>query len=315
MIKVSRKTIKFVDRTVRSPTIRNRKLPELLSNTGRHENWFIEQDEIEIDPQPFAKGTCGQIHMGRVRSLEVCIKQVTNKGSFKDVKDIRREIALWRSLRHPNITLFIGASFVPDRGVQIIMEKMSGGDLKSLVKTGELSTVQALEYAIHVGQALSWLHGNTPPLLHRDLKPENILLDGNGRAKLSDFGLSRLMRKGGPNGYKMTGMTGTLRYMAPEVMRNEAYSVQCDVYSAGLVLYFMLSRSHPFSGFNRATRIAYAEGRNDFQVSPHLGMNKEIAEWIEMCTIDKWQERPCARDYVTRLHEIKDNSKQCCVVA
>jgi len=71
---------------------------------------------------------------GSFRQLEVCVKQLKKKFSINDLKDIRQEIALWRSMRHPNIVLFIGASYSKERGVQIVMEDMKGGDLLNRVK-------------------------------------------------------------------------------------------------------------------------------------------------------------------------------------
>uniref|UniRef100_A0A7S4E1M1 Protein kinase domain-containing protein n=1 Tax=Lotharella globosa TaxID=91324 RepID=A0A7S4E1M1_9EUKA len=307
---------RFVERTVTSPTISQSagKMPELLNQTGRFENWFIEQEEIQVEAKPFAKGACGQIFNGRLRGLEVCVKQVTNRGNFKDVKDIRREIALWRSLRHPNITLFIGASFKPHAGVQIIMEKMSGGDLKALVQNGDVSNSQALKYGIQIAKALAWLHGNKPPILHRDLKPGNILFDGNGQAKISDFGLSRLMKEG-LGKYKMTGMTGTLRYMAPEVMRSDFYDEKCDIYSLGLLVYFMLTKSHPFSGYTRESRIAFSSAHKDFSVSPQLGVRSDLKSFIEGCTVDGYKSRPCASQCVATLSLLQGNSSECCIIA
>uniref|UniRef100_A0A7S2XFN8 Protein kinase domain-containing protein n=1 Tax=Lotharella oceanica TaxID=641309 RepID=A0A7S2XFN8_9EUKA len=308
---------RFVERTVRSPTIKAQsagQMPKLLNQTGRFENWFIEQEEIEIEAKPFAKGACGQIFNGQLRGLEVCVKQVSNRGNFKDVKDIRREIALWRSLRHPNITLFIGASFKPHAGVQIIMERMDGGDLKSLVQMGDISNRQAMQYGIQVAKALAWLHGNKPPILHRDLKPGNILFDGHGRAKISDFGLSRL-KKDWLGSFKMTGMTGTLRYMAPEVMRSEVYDEKCDIYSLGLLVYFMLTKSHPFSGYSRDSRIAFANAHKDFSVSTQLGVRDDFKSYIESCTVNNHKKRPSSAECVATLVMYQDKAANCCVIA
>uniref|UniRef100_A0A7S4DSA2 Protein kinase domain-containing protein n=2 Tax=Lotharella globosa TaxID=91324 RepID=A0A7S4DSA2_9EUKA len=216
----------FVRSATQSPIKSKTQCPSLIIDVGKQENWYIEQDELKLEQSPFASGASGMVFHGSFRQLEVCVKQLKKKFSINDLKDIRQEIALWRSMRHPNIVLFIGASYSKERGVQIVMEDMKGGDLLNRVKktNGDgLGLASTVLNGLGISKALCWLHGNDPPILHRDLKPDNILFDYYGQAKIADFGLSRLtMFK--ESKYKMTGMTGTLRYMAPEVIRNDSYN-------------------------------------------------------------------------------------------
>ena len=100
-------------------------------------------------------------------------------------------------------------------------------------------------WAIELAQALAFLHQCKPPIIHRDLKPENILLADNGSIKLADFGLSKICQNKGRGQYQMTGKTGTLQYMAPEVMRSEQYDSSVDLYSFALVLWFMIHGETP----------------------------------------------------------------------
>ena len=89
-----------------------------------------------------------------------------------------------------------------------------------------------------------------------DLKPDNVGFCGDGTLKLFDFGLCTLVRTR-PNAmdtYEMTGTTGSLRYMAPEVCKQEPYTEKCDVYSYGIMLWQMARDRVPFQGF----------GKNDF---------------------------------------------------
>jgi len=83
--------------------------------------------------------------------------------------------------------------------------------------------------------AISFLHGCRPPVIHRDIKPGNLLLTAEGHLKVSDFGLSKIFEGAQLGAYQMTGVTGTLRYMAPEVMRSEHYTEKVDVYSFSFV--------------------------------------------------------------------------------
>jgi len=72
-------------------------------------------------------------------------------------------------------------------------------------------------------------------VIHRDIKPGNLLLTAEGHLKVSDFGLSKIFEGAQLGAYQMTGVTGTLRYMAPEVMRSEDYTEKVDVYSFSFV--------------------------------------------------------------------------------
>ena len=102
-------------------------------------------------------------------------------------------------------------------------------------------------WAIELAQALAYLHQCKPPIIHRDLKPDNILLADNGSIKLADFGLSKICLSEGRGQYQMTGETGTLQYMAPEVMRSEHYNKSVDIYSFALVLWFLVHGENPLN--------------------------------------------------------------------
>ena len=102
-------------------------------------------------------------------------------------------------------------------------------------------------WAIELAQALAFLHQCKPPIIHRDLKPDNILLADNGSIKLADFGLSKICLSDGRGQYQMTGETGTLQYMAPEVMRSEHYDKSVDLYSFALVLWFLIHGETPLN--------------------------------------------------------------------
>mmetsp|Transcript_37870 Transcript_37870/g.61564 ORF Transcript_37870/g.61564 Transcript_37870/m.61564 type:complete len:194 (+) Transcript_37870:91-672(+) len=104
-------------------------IPSLLLTYGKRENWFVPSADIKMENKPIAAGNCAQIYRGFFRGIQVVIKQITDRENQHDVKDIRREIALWRTLRHPNIVMFLGASFHPMHGERILMEYMFSGNL------------------------------------------------------------------------------------------------------------------------------------------------------------------------------------------
>jgi serine/threonine-protein kinase len=126
----------------------------------------------------------------------------------------------------------------------IVFEYVDGDTLKGLIKrTGPLPVVEAVAYAIEVGRGLMAAHQER--LVHRDVKPQNVLIDTDGRAKVTDFGISRSLDA---DGLTATGrVLGTTDYVAPEQALGEEVTEQSDVYSLGICLFEMLTGGVPFS--------------------------------------------------------------------
>ncbi|EEY58355.1 protein kinase [Phytophthora infestans T30-4] len=141
------------------------------------------------------------------------------------------------TLDHPHIVTFIGVAWESLSDLCVVLELMEGSDLRSLLYKYQASKrpvgfdKQKISIALNVCQALTYLHSLFPPIIHRDLKSRNVLLDGDMKAKLSDFGIfrERLDRT-------MTACVGTSLWMAPEVMLGERYDVKADMFSFGVVL-------------------------------------------------------------------------------
>src|SRR4029079_16017586 len=103
---------------------------------------------------------------------------------------------------------------------------------------------EALEIAVEVAHGLAFAHEQG--LIHRDVKPQNVLLNGDGRAKVTDFGIARSLDV---DGMTQTGtVLGTSNYIAPEQASGQPVDTQSDVYALGVVLYEMLAGDVPFPG-------------------------------------------------------------------
>ena len=114
-----------------------------------------------------------------------------------------------------------------------------------------------LSRAKDIAAALHFLHFNChdgATIIHRDLKPDNIGFTSNGDLKLFDFGLCTLVKRrtSGADAYELTGHTGSLRYMAPEVALHKPYTEKVDVYSYGIMVWEMARDRVPFQGMNKA---------------------------------------------------------------
>ena len=154
----------------------------------------------------------------------------------------KQELTLMELIgQHPNICTFVGSSHVNDSCDSMLLcyEYLSGGCLSDIVlDTSRL--INPLKVAYEVSKGMQHLH--FLDIMHRDLKSANIILDSRGCAKIADFGLSCQISRGS----EMTAETGTYRWMAPEVIRHEQYSLAADVYSFGILLWELFARSRPF---------------------------------------------------------------------
>src|ERR687885_1906693 len=160
------------------------------------------------------------------------------------VERFRREAKNAAGLSHPNIVS------IYDRGeaegtYYIAMEYLDGRSLKELILTrGPAPIKVAIEYSRQVLAALRFAHRHG--IVHRDIKPHNVLVDGEGRAKVTDFGIARA---GAASQVTEAGsIVGTAQYLSPEQARGGAIDQRSDLYSVGIVLYELLTGSVPFTG-------------------------------------------------------------------
>lgn len=157
-------------------------------------------------------------------------------------------------ISHPFVVR-MSHSFQSDLKLYFIMEYLSGGELfKYLKRVGKFSEENTRFYAAEVILALEYLHANG--IVYRDLKSENILLDEEGHIKLTDFGLSKIGVMGNSQCFTFCG---TPEYLAPEVLLGKGHNKNVDWWGLGLLIYEMLSGSHPFRSKNKSMSVIFNE--------------------------------------------------------
>ncbi len=156
----------------------------------------------------------------------------------------RREMKTLRTLNHPNIPYL--ADLGEFRGMSyLVMELLGPVTLQDRLESGPLEPAEAVGVLRQLADALAFCHRQG--VLHRDIKPENVMW-GEGRVRLSDFGLAR--QEGSQTLTQEGTILGTPSYMAPEIVQGEGTSPQSDQYSLGCLAYHLVSGSPPFVADN-----------------------------------------------------------------
>ena len=173
--------------------------------------------------------------------------RVVNKQPDKPKQDecLRKEVEILQQLQHPNIVSCL--DFFEDRkSFHVVMEFLQGGEaLDKLVQKQHYSELEARELILVLLNAIKHCHDRS--IVHRDLKCENLLLvskESNhlGSIKVVDFGFATRV-----NGLEKLPQCGTPSYVAPEILKHEAYGLPCDMWSIGVIAYILLGGYPPFN--------------------------------------------------------------------
>jgi eukaryotic-like serine/threonine-protein kinase len=238
-----------------------------------------------------------------VLERKVALKVLHDQHSSDDdyVARFENEARAAARLTHPNIVTVI------DRGEQdgrrfIVFEHVEGMTLKELAaQQASLPIDQVLRIGGDVALGLAFAHANG--IVHRDVKPQNVLVDGEGRAKVTDFGIART---GTASGHTEAGtILGTGSYISPEQARGERAGPESDVYALGAVLYELLTGRPPYDGPSFVS-VAMRHVRDPV---PEVGIERpdspqELAALVERCLAKEPTERPSAEDVARGLAAI-----------
>lgn len=196
------------------------------------------------------KGSFGEVYQvqkltGTKSKGQIYAMKILNKTSLKTKDRLRTvlERRILTSFNHPNL-VNCHYAFQTTADLYLILDYVAGGDLFSLL--GFTFTEDQVKFVCaELVLAITHLHRNC--ILYRDLKPENILIDESGHVKLTDFGLSKLLK----HREEITGsFCGTVEYMAPEIVSKEGHGLAADYWSMGVLIYEMLFGKLPFRGSN-----------------------------------------------------------------
>ncbi|XP_022113028.2 raf homolog serine/threonine-protein kinase Raf [Pieris rapae] len=236
-----------------------------LSPRESYDDWVIHADEILIGAR-IGSGSFGTVYKAHwhgpvaVKTLNVKTPTPAQLQAFKN------EVAVLRKTRHCNILLFMGCVSKPS--LAIVTQWCEGSSLYQHLHVLEtaLHMLYLIDVARQTAQGMDYLHAKN--IIHRDLKSNNIFLRDDWSVKIGDFGLAtakvRWSEWGAAGGVQWQQPTGSILWMAPEVIRMEEpapYTFRSDVYSYGIVLFELMATELPYSNLNNKDQILWMVGR------------------------------------------------------
>ena len=215
---------------------------------GKFEGVFLDNYDVL---KQLGKGGYGKVYeVMNKKTKEIRACKHLSKLSIKNLEKFEREIEILRKADHPNI-IKLYEIFESKRSFYLIMEECKGGEvfdriIEHIQNKEMYSEKNAAIILRQMMSAVEYCHNNG--IAHRDLKPENLLYlnqgsEDNNSIKVIDFGLSQVIS---PN-KKLKTKVGTAYYVSPEILQG-SYSEKCDIWSAGVILYILLSGDPPFNG-------------------------------------------------------------------
>eukprot|EP00545_Synedropsis_sp_CCMP1620_P000646 CAMPEP_0119011142 /NCGR_PEP_ID=MMETSP1176-20130426/5482_1 /TAXON_ID=265551 /ORGANISM="Synedropsis recta cf, Strain CCMP1620" /LENGTH=532 /DNA_ID=CAMNT_0006963919 /DNA_START=88 /DNA_END=1686 /DNA_ORIENTATION=- len=303
------------------PTTAQREQAEELEDDSS-DVWDL-MNRSGIDPEASVAASPGNNSNDREAHGAFAIKQLDphflkGKNDFADCAiDLIMEAKILACLHHPNIIKLhavtagsISKVFTNRQGGYfLLLDRLNADSLTERIREwadGEITAsrherAKRLEdrlktVALGISEGMKYLHKNM--VIYRDLKPSNIGFARSGEVKLYDFGLAREILD---DGRKMTGYTGSARYMAPEVARSDHYGLSADVYSFGILLWELCSLQKAFSGMTKEDHIVLVVGS---QQRPKLGAiegSSSLKKIIQACWSHESKKRPSFSDIRDQL--------------
>ncbi|KAL3498731.1 hypothetical protein ACH5RR_041463 [Cinchona calisaya] len=230
----------------------------LFSKTlpSKYEDWEAGTKALLDKENLIGGGSIGTVYKTTFEGeISVAIKKLETLGRIRNQDEFEHEIGRLGNLQHPNLVSFEGyywsssmqlllSEFVPNGNLYDNLHGFSYPGTSSSVGNPELNWLRRFQIALGTARALAYLHHDCrPPVLHLNIKSTNILLDNKYEAKLSDYGLGKLL----PflDNYGLTKFHNAVGYVAPELAQSLWLSDKCDVYSFGVILLELVTGKKP----------------------------------------------------------------------
>jgi hypothetical protein len=218
-------------------------------------------------PIAIGRGSFGQVYkcFDLALNMAVAVKEIYLTKDADLDRDSLAEANYLQYLNHRHVLEFYGAVLTP-KALYLKVELCEGGSLRDLIKTnGPANDLEFRRIALQIALGLAFLHGNH--IVHGDLKPGNILRNQFEVFKLADFGAAQSLVKSGGTGNGM--VTGTIAYMAPEIIKGGQIGLSSDIWSLGCTLFHLATGIAPWTHYDNLYSIMTAASREQlFDLSP-----------------------------------------------
>jgi mitogen-activated protein kinase kinase kinase len=298
----------------------NRRLSQAIADDGEEEDDeltdYLEQDSWEnvkyMKGSLIGQGSFGSVYLAlhavtgelmAVKQVEVPSPSGTSQMDQRKtnmVEALKHEIGLLRDLKHKNIVQYLGSNS-DDSHLNIFLEYVPGGSVATmLVNYGPLGESLIQNFVRQILTGLTYLHSRD--IIHRDIKGANILVDNKGSVKISDFGISKRVEastllngpSSGKKGAQRVSLQGSVFWMAPEVVRQTAYTRKADIWSLGCLIVEMFTGSHPHPNCTQLQAIFKIGGSGDASPTMPENAGDDARSFLSQTFLIDHEKRPSA---------------------
>lgn len=253
-----------------------------------------------IKGKQIGSGSFGIVYLGMdsMSGLLMAVKQVElptgatqNEERKKSMLDaLQREIALLRDLHHEHIVQYLGSQS-DEKYLNIFLEYVPGGSVQQLLTSyGALLEPLVRSFVRQIVEGLNYLHDKG--IIHRDIKGANVLVDNKGGIKISDFGISKKVEDNLLTNHRPS-LTGSVFWMAPEVVQQKEYTNKADIWSLGCLVVEMFTGEHPYPTLDQMQAMYQIGIRSSAPTIPE-DISPDAQDFLRGCFNVDHHERPAA---------------------
>uniref|UniRef100_A0ACD6A545 Uncharacterized protein n=1 Tax=Avena sativa TaxID=4498 RepID=A0ACD6A545_AVESA len=283
---------------------------------NNHNIKYFSEDEIKTITSNYStklgNGAFGEVYKGVLEDNQsVAVKKYIRLDSQEE---FAKEVIIHSQINHKNVVRLVGCC-VEENAQMMVFEHATNGNLSDRLHRGDnpISLATRLNIAVECAEALGCMHSMYSPVLHLDIKPSNILLDDSFHAKISDFGISRLLIRDTTE--CTINVKGCIGYMDPAFTQEGCLTVKSDVYSFRVVLVELITRTKPTDKAKKVIQRfgkAFAKGRSvrdlfdaDIADESNIKVLEAIGKIANKCLKEEYDERPEMNDVAARLRDLR----------